>query len=803
MKITLDWLREFTPYEGEVQVLADKLTMLGLEVDAVFDPFEGIADIVVGHVVECGRHPEADKLSVTRVDVGTEVLDIVCGAPNVAQGQKVAVAKVGTVLPDGLEIKSAKLRGQPSNGMICSERELGLSEDHKGILVLDDAMTPGAKLVDAWDMPRTVVEIDLTPNRADCLSVLGLAREVAMSFGLPLTIPEPEFTECGDKAEDVIRIEIGAPELCPLFQARAFRGVSATQSPAWLRNRLTAIGLRPINAVVDASNYVMFELGQPSHAFDAKLLEGGLLRCALSGQERKFVTLDNQERAILPGDLLIYDAAKPVGLAGVMGGANTETSDDSTDIILECAVFDAPTLRKTARRLGLSSDAGYRYERGVDQNRAPLAIERVTGLIQAHTGAEVLQGLVRQEPKPWVHRKVSFRPARAEMLLGVPAGSEFMDTTLRGLGCEVQSGGDTWTVTCPSHRHDLEREADLIEEVGRVYGMDNIPDTLPHIVRSLDNRWSGERKVEPTTFAFLSRLKAWGCGVGLNEAINYSFVGQEDLDNLGLPAEGRIPVANPLTEDQDVMRSAVAPGLLNNLRANLEQADMGLRLFEVARIFEHDAASDTTAREPLRMGILLSGRRFPAFPFNDDELADYTDLKGLVENLLASLGARDLAFTRLDGHPWLSPAVSVSAEGCDLGVLGRLKPTIAEDYKARHPVWMAELDMDAVRDLLEGRVPCFVNLPKFPPSKRDLTLVAPLDFPVAGIRDGLQGAGQDLLVRVEVIDEYRPATGDVRNLTFRLVYRSPDKTLKDKEVDKAHAAVTKHVVGALPVKLQE
>ena len=804
MLLSLDWLREFTPYEGTAQELADRLTMLGLEVDEIHDPFAEIrSGVVVGHVIERAKHPEADKLSVCKVDVGGEVLSIVCGAPNVAAGQKAPVARVGATLPGGLKIGKAKVRGVESFGMICSERELGLTEDHKGILVLPDACKPGTLFCEALELESAVINVDLTPNRGDCLSILGLAREVAMVYGLPLRLPEIRLNEdASERAEDFWRIDIPEGELCPLYQARVIRGCRIGESPDWLKYRLIAMGLRPINNIVDATNYVMLELGQPTHAFDEDLLKGGVIQVKRAADGSTLTTLDGQQRKLTADDLLIWDAERPVALAGVMGGQNSEIHDKSTNVLLETAIFRPGTVRKTARRLGLPSDASHRFERGVDQLLSPLACDRVSGLIAELAGGRVLAGVAKAEPKPWTKRAHTFRLSRAADLLGVELSPEFCKKTLTALGCVVQDGGEAWQVESPSHRPDIEREVDLIEEVGRVHGLDRIPAVLPHVKKTLAEPPAEALSVRGGEFAFLTRVKRWGLGVGLREAINYSFVGHKDLDLLGLPKEGRIDVANPLSEEQNVMRPAVAPGLLQNLRANLGHGDDGLRLFEAARVFTRDAASETTARERLRLGLLLHGRRFPGHPWPREEQFDYPDIKGLVEHLLASLGLPAPEVELRQDHEWLEPCVAVRVRDRDIGVMGRVKPAVADEHKARFPLWMAELDLEEIWSLSAGLAACFRPLPKFPASWRDMTLVAPLGFPVSGIKSALLGAGQKLLEDVELVDEYRPEGAAERNLTFRLTYRAAERTLTDRDVDKAHAAVGKHVTSACPVRFQ-
>ena len=617
MLLSVKWLREMVPFEGDVDELADRLTMLGLEMEELIQPFAHLDKVVVGHVLTCDRHPEADHLSVCTVDAGqSKVLPIVCGAPNVAKGQKVPVALVGAELPGGV-IKKAKLRGSVSLGMICAEDELGLGESHDGIMVLDENLPPGLPLVDALDLDLVVLDIGVTPNRADCLSILGLAREVAMAFGLPLTLPDCSVAESGPDAGELMPVEIDEPELCPVYQGRIIDNITVGPSPAWLRYRLMAVGQRPINNMVDVTNYVLFEMGQPLHSFDMDLLEGGKIRVARARDGMRFTTLDNQERVLTADDILIWDGVKPVGLAGVMGGANSEMHAGSTRVYLESAVFKPANIRKTARRLALHSEASYRFERGVDQPGSLLALNRASALMAQLGGGTVYKGLSLAEPLPWKPRNISFRPHRARKLLGVPLEDGFCLDTIKGMGCGVDASHEgAWSIDVPSHRLDLEREVDITEELGRVYGMDRIQATLPRVSRPLEGPANQDATYD-TNMAF----KRWAAGLGLCEAVNYSFVGHKDLDLLGLPQDNRVPVMNPLSEDQNVLRTALAPGLLNNLRHNIAQGNDRLKLFEVARLFtgrphvrHHGPRTRPTGPAPVRRpqprGLALApGRR--------------------------------------------------------------------------------------------------------------------------------------------------------------------------------------------------
>ncbi len=717
MLLSLKWLREFVPFEGTAAELGDKLTMLGLELEEIIHPFKGIEPIVIGRVLTCEPHPESDHLSVCTVDVNQgEPLNIVCGAPNVRAGILVPVVLVGTTMPNGMVIKKTKLRGYPSHGMICSERELGLGEDHDGIMILPESFTVGQKLVDALDLDMEVCDIAITPNRADCLSVLGLAREVAMAFNLPLTLPELKLVESGEDASGVMAINIPDAELCPVFQGRVLEGATVGKSPAWLRYRLIAIGLRPISNLVDVTNYILMELGQPLHAYDLDTLKSGQITVSCAAEGEKITTLDGNERVLNPADLLIRDGEHGIGLAGVMGGLETEISDASTRVFLEAAVFRPGTIRKTARRLGLSSDASYRFERGVDQVMSRFALDRAAQLMCDYAGATARPNICVAEPKPWTAPVLTFRIARAESLLGIELDAAFCHDTLTKLGCTIDATDPTsWKVLAPSHRSDFEREADLIEEIARVRGMDTIPPVLPKVMRPLDRAGAPESE-----FTFNLRIKHWGAGLGLNEAINYSFVGQKDLDHLHLPEDGRIAIMNPLTAEQNVLRTELAPGLLNNLRQNIAQGNNGLRIFEVAHIFdakplnEDGTEADIPARERNRLGILMYGAlNDAAWPHHEAD-AEYVDLKGVIEHLFQHLHLGTAEFSLDEGHPFLLPCVAITLNGQRIGELGRVKPDLADAYHARKDVWFANIDLDLLQAMHQKTAIAFAGLQVYP-----------------------------------------------------------------------------------------
>ncbi len=789
MLLSLKWLREFVPYEGSAEELGATLTDLGLELENIVRPYEAIRDIVVGHVLTADPHPDSDHLSVCKVDVGqAEHLDIVCGAPNVRAGQKVPVALVGTTMPGGLVIKKAKLRGVPSFGMICSENELGFADDHSGIMVLPDTFLPGQKVIDALDLDLEVLEIGITPNRADALSVLGLARETALAYKLPLTMPKLSFTEKTSDWADDFTLDVLDAELAPLYMLRRVTNLTVQKSPDWMRYRLAAVGQRPLSNLVDVTNYILLELGQPLHAFDADRVQGNGIRVSLAKEGETLETLDGQKRILCSDDLLIRDMNRPIALAGVMGGLATEVTDTTSTVLLEGAVFAPRNIRRTSRRLGLSSESSYRFERGVDQLNTSYALDRAAALLAELGGGFVCSPKKGLEKRPWVAPKISLRRHKAVSLLGMDLSADFCADTLTRLGCEIQEiaadtapNGATWDVTPPSWRQDLSREADLVEELIRVQGMDSLPETLPSIAKNL-----ADAGAPLSHHDFLIKIKRWAAGLGLNEAENYSFVGQEDLDLLGLPQEGRIKIINPLSEEQNVLRTELMVSLLLNVRHNIAHNGgelNGLRLFEVAKAFMADPTSPTSAREEPRLAFALYGDLHDGWPHNDTE-ADYMDMRAIVEHLAKTLHLPNPSYELVQNHPCLAPSVQICLDGQKVGVIGRVKPAIAQGLYARKPLWVAELCLDTVRSAFDASTVLFKALTVYPASTRDITVRAERGITVDTVLQAISNQKLKHLESIRLVDLFEPQDKPVRNLTFRLTFRHAERTLKDSEVDK-------------------
>jgi phenylalanyl-tRNA synthetase beta chain len=570
-----------------------------------------------------------------------------------------------------------------------------------------------------------------------------------------------------------------------------------------MRYRLNAVGVRAIFNVVDVTNYILFECGQPLHSFDLDKLRGGRIVVKTATDGEKFTTLDGQERTLAAGDLCICDAERIVGLAGVMGGLNTEITEDSRNVFLESAAFKPEGIRKTSRRLGLASEASYRFERGIDQERTVWALDRACAMMAAVGGGVARKGISRLEPKPFVPVEMTFRPEKAGDLLGVKLDADFCEKTLAGLGCAVTRDGARWRVTQPSWRPDITREADLVEEVARMRGLDSIAPVLPPVCGNLADFGRPESE-----FSFWTRVKHWGAGLGLNETVNYSFVVHKDLDHLGLSPQGRISILNPLSAEQDVLRTALAPGLLQTLRNNLAQGAAGLRMFELARVFEEFGSGSAPARDDLpvparetgMLGLLLYGARHDeAWPHAEAD-ADYAGIKGVVEHLFHFLHLPEPDCEDISGHPWLSPGVNIRCAGRAVGCMGRVKPVLAEIFHARKDVWIAECNLDELRGLHDAARVAFVPLPVYPPVRRDITVMAGEDLRAGQMLGHLRGLRSPFLAGASLLDVFEPRPGD-RHLTFRLTFRHAGRTLKDAEVDKEREKIAQSLVKAFGVRI--
>ena len=642
MKVSLSWLKKYVPLVDDVEQLAEKLTMAGLEVDTVEERFRYLRDVKVGRVETVRPHPHADQLKCCTVSTGDNQAEVICGAPNVAEGQCVPLAIPGTVLPDGREIQSATIRGVASYGMICSQAELELSSDHSGIWVLPEDLPLGASLAEALNLSDQVLDIDLTPNRPDCLSMIGVAREVAAFSNQTLTLPETNIADDGQAIAAKTSVTIEDPDLCPRYAARLIEDVSVGPSPGWLQDRLRSVGQRPINNIVDITNFVMLEMGQPLHAFDFEQLAGRRIVVRRAHPGEVFVSLDNKERRLDGEMLMICDGAKPVAIGGVMGGINSEVEPTTRHILLESACFNPVSIRKTAKQLGLHTEASHRFERGVDPDGTLAALDRAARLIAELGNGRLVGGIIDAHPGQKQAATIALSVAATNRLLGTGLDRAAICQLLAAVGIATEKADgdpDRITVRPPSFRVDLIQPEDLMEEVARLWGYNQIPTRMPHVA-------AGNARVHPLRQA-KTRLRQLMRGQGFTETVNYSFISDAAVDALLLveddPRRRTVKILNPLSEDQAVMRTTLVPGLLETMERNQAQQVKNLKCFELGKVFE-DCGRDTQPREEEMLAGLWTGVRTETAWFGKPMVCDFYDIKGAVESLLAALQIEDVTY---------------------------------------------------------------------------------------------------------------------------------------------------------------
>lgn len=805
MRVSLKWLSELVELTLPVEELCERLDMTGTKVEAVHTLGDALAGVVVGQVLTRDPHPDADKLSYCTVDIGAdEPLRIVCGASNFGPGDKVPVACVGATLPNGMTIKRAKLRGLESQGMMCSATELGVGSDASGLLVLPSDAPVGQPFAQYYGMADTVLELEVTPNRPDCLSMVGVAREVAAITGATFTVPTGAPEESGPPAPECVSVTIEDAALCPRYTARVIRGVTIGPSPDWLAERVTAAGARPVNNVVDVTNYVMYELGQPLHAFDMATIatDGGrhaiVVRTAADGE--RITTLDGVERTLAPDALLITDPSGPIALAGVMGGESTEVSESTVDILLESACFNTSSISRTSRRLGLISESSLRFERGVDPDGAARAADRAAALIAEVAGGVVAPGIVDVYPGRVPERRLRLRVARVNAVLGTSLDREAVVRILESIGLTV-AGGDTLDVTVPWFRPDLEREIDLVEEVARLYGLENITSTLPGGRERVGGRTATQR--------LRSTIAATMRSAGLDEHIGYSFGDPVDIDRLGwvLGAdEVLVELINPMSEEQAVMRPTLVPSLLRAASHNQRRGVPDVHLYEMGTAFVTSPGRKLPKERLMLAGVLTGSWVRPSWNQQARPL-DFFDGKGVLETLFDSLGASRWTVRETE-RAWLQPGRSadVVVAGDVVGWLGEAADGVLDAYEVAAPVVLFELSVTAIVKAASGAPRSYRDIPRFPAVTLDVALVVDEEVTAERMTSALRSAGGQLLESVRLFDVYRdPADADAgsrrlpagkKSMAFALVYRAPDRTLSDADVRPVHEKLIRKVSAA-------
>jgi len=780
VKFSEKWLREWVNPPLSTDDLVSQITMAGLEVDGVEPVADKLSQVVVGEIVDTKPHPNADKLQVCLVSKGDETVQVVCGAPNARVGIKVPFALVGAKLDD-FKIKKAKLRGVESFGMLCSERELGLSDQHEGLMELPADAPLGSDINDYLGLEDVVIEVDLTPNRSDCLGMVGIAREVGLMNNLDVC--SPEISAVPEVISDKVAVNLAAGTHCPRFVGRVLKGVNlSVQSPLWLVEKLRRSGIRAIDPVVDVTNYVMLELNQPMHAYDYDKLTGDITVRAAKPAET-LTLLNGSQIALAEGSLLITDDSGPIGLAGIMGGASTAVSDSTQDIYLEAAFFAPIAIAGRARGYGLHTDAGHRFERGVDYNGQVTAIERATQLIASIAGgvAGPVVDTVNEAELPSVNR-VRLRAARVERVLGMAIDAADIENILKRLEfifeADQSSDGAAWWVDSPSHRFDITIEADLIEEISRIIGYDALPVTRP--VAKVAMIPESER------VKTLGVLKQSLVSRGYAEAITYSFV-DSGLQSLLAPMDQAVALKNPLSSEMNVMRASLLPGLLSAVAHNQNRQQLDIRLFEVGMVFRNNEKAMTldNIHQHQKIAMVITGRRFPERWSHEGHNVDFFDLKGDLQGLIGDRLMFDAA-----AIPGLQAGQSamLSVAGQTIGFMGLLEPGSTKAFQLKAPVFVAELDLALAQARL---VPDVLEISKYPEVRRDIAILVARNVTAQALRQDIEASAGIGLINLKLFDVYmgEGIDPDKKSVGLGLTFQHPSRTLTDDEVNTAMAEV--------------
>ncbi|UKH19694.1 phenylalanine--tRNA ligase subunit beta [Actinobacillus pleuropneumoniae] len=781
MKFNESWLREWVNPAVSTEQLCDQITMLGLEVDDVEPVAGAFSGVVVGEVVECAQHPDADKLRVTKVNVGGDrLLDIVCGAPNCRQGLKVACATEGAVLPGDFKIKKTKLRGQPSEGMLCSYSELGIKEDHSGIIELPADAPIGKDFREYLDLNDVAIEISLTPNRADCLSIAGIAREVGVINRAE--VKAPVISEVPATIADKVAVELQAPEACPRYLARVVKNVNVkATSPLWLQEKLRRCGIRSIDPIVDITNLSLLELGQPMHAFDASKIDGAIqVRMAKEGEE--LVLLDGTTAKLQPNTLVIADSKGALAMAGIFGGEASGVNENTTDVVLESAFFAPLAITGRTRQYGLHTDASHRFERGVDPQLARDAMERATALLLEICGGEageIVEAVSEQHlPK---RNTVTLRRSKLDAVIGHHIEDETVTDILTRLGLNVIFANDSWTAVAPSWRFDIEIEEDLIEEVARIYGYNSIPNNSP--LAHLTMKGTPEKLLE------VNRIRTALVDSDYQEVVTYSFVDPKKQALLH-PNQEALILPNPISSEMSAMRLSLLTGLLDTIAYNQSRQQTRVRIFEGGLRFIPDAAAESGIRQELVFGAAIVGDKRPVHWESKGEAVDFFDLKGDMERVLSLTSARhDLKFVAKQFpalHPGQSAAIML--DGKEIGFIGSVHPSIVQKLGIKGKPVVFEILGDAIAN---RPVPAAKEISKFPANNRDIAVVVDENVPAGDVLDACRHAGGVKLVAVNLFDVYRGANlaAGKKSLAISLTVQDTEKTLEEEEISTVIQAV--------------
>ncbi|WP_313756789.1 phenylalanine--tRNA ligase subunit beta [Tissierella sp.] len=796
MLLPVKWLKDYIETEKDARILADGLTLSGSHVESIIALNEGIENVVVGKILNIERHPDADKLLICKVSIGSETLQIVTGATNLNIGYYIPVALVGAKLPGDIAIEMTNFRGVDSYGMLCSLKELGYNDNvipkemKDGIFILDKEYPLGMSIVNIMGLDSEIIEFEITPNRPDCLSIIGMAREAAATFNIELREPiitiKNEIEEIKDYLDS---IEVPSDN-CDRYYARAIKDVKIEPSPLWMQTRLMQAGIRPINNIVDITNFVMLEYGEPLHAFDLEKIDGRKVIVRQAEEGEKLLTLDEVERNLKSSDLVIADDKKPIALAGVMGGFDTEITENTKYVLLEGANFNSKSVRLTSKRFGLRTEASTRFEKGIDSNLSQVAVDRVCQLIEEIGAGVVIKGNIDIYKKVKEENIITARPARVNKILGIDISIEDMIGYLNGLGFEAKNEGELISVKIPTFRLDIEREVDLIEEIGRLYGFHNI-ESKPLIGVLTRGEKPKARRIEDRTKTILQ-------GLGLNEVMTYSFISPKAYDKIKLPENSSlknyIKLINPLGEDYSVMRTTLIPNMLELLSRNYNRGVSHCAVYEIGNTF---IAKEFPIKElPQEKKILSLG------VYGDK---DFYYLKEVVDKTLDRLGIKGIEYIReednLTFHPGRTAKLILNGE--ELGVLGEIHVDVAENYDIQDRVYIAQLDFNKIVELTNLEIK-YKPLPKYPSMLRDLALVVKEDILVGDIQKVISRHGEGLIEKIELFDIY---TGNqipegMKSVAYSITYRSYEKTLRDDEVNNIQQTIIEDLENTFDAKLR-
>jgi len=793
MKVSYKWLKELVDFDATPDELADVLTLAGVEVETI-DHFARVPDTVVaGKVKKIEKHPQSGKLSVCQVNVGKKTLQIVCGAQNVTAGSTVPVALIGTRLPSQVQIEKARIKGVESSGMICSEAELGIGDESEGIMLLEEGAKPGMPLWSALDLEDYVLNLDLTPNRPDCLSMIGVAREVRALLGGKIRKPRISLRESRELAKNKIQIEIADPDACPRYAARVITKVRVSKSPFWLRRRLESVGLRSINNVVDATNLVMMEQGQPLHAFDYDLFSQPKVLVRRAKSDEKFVTLDQVERKLSKEVLLITDGKKPVAVGGIMGGLESEVTEKSENVLLESAYFDPAVIRRGRIHLGLNTDASHRFERGVDPHNVVNAADRAAQLIAELAQGEVLKGVIDCYPRKIPELRIKLRKKRVNQILDTRLTQSQIKRILKNLGMKVKQNKDL-KVEVPAFRPDITREIDLIEEVARIYGYDRI-DTSPRAGGPLVTSVGREERI-------LNHIKEILVGQGFFEVVTNNLVDPRRASKID-PESDFLGLRNPLSEELSVLRSSLVYSILKVIEWNKKRKESQIRIFELGGVFQPQDKG--LPREKFKLCLALSGIREPVTWNGTEAEVDFYDLKGVVESLFEELFLPGFHLVPEAAPVFLKGSgFAVRAKDSNLGFLGEISPEILGDFDLRDKIYLSELDLGQIIGMIPGER-LFTPLPKFPPVERDVAIVVDEDILLQDIEQRIKQTGKDLIEKLVLFDLYRgkQIPPGKKSLAYSIRYRRKERTLTDEEVEEVHQRIVSQLETCFGAKLRD